>query len=118
MALASEREGGQAPPVGPGLSAVSPESPTAPAWNWDSPFRVAGSSSALEARSRDTSDGGFGSPSGSDQGIEMQEKIKTPSNGSFEQGYSRKESQDKENRRDSRVSKKSRVSVASDRTFG
>lgn len=118
MTLDPGREGGKAPAPGLGTAVSPPDSPAAPAWNWDSPFRLAGGSSALEARSRDTSDGGFGSLNDSDQGIEMQEKIKTPSSGSFEQGYSRNDSHDKGSRRDSKVSKNSRVSVASDRTFG
>ncbi|CAE6464002.1 unnamed protein product [Rhizoctonia solani] len=88
-----------------------------PSWNWDSPFHFGPGAPVQGVRDRDPSDGGSGSHNGSDLGIEMEEKIKTPSNGSFERGHIRHESQE-QNIRTSWVSKDSRASVASDRTFG
>ncbi|KAG8715064.1 hypothetical protein FRC11_005930 [Ceratobasidium sp. 423] len=90
-----------------------------PSWNWDSPFYFGPSAPVQGVRDRDPSDGasGSGSRHGSDPGIELEEKIKTPSNGSFERGHIRHESQE-QSVRTSWVSKNSRISVASDRTFG
>ncbi|CUA68826.1 hypothetical protein RSOLAG22IIIB_03691 [Rhizoctonia solani] len=89
-------------------------------WNWDSPFRSGPSASAQGVRDRASSDhsGSLGgSRNDSDLAIEMEEKIKTPSSGSFERGHVRHESHEG-SLRTSWVSKDSRVSVASDRTFG
>jgi hypothetical protein len=110
------KEGG-APGLGPSNLTVAP-APVAASWNWDSPFRVVGSPSVLEMRSKDTSDGGTISRGDSELGIEMEEKVKTPSNRSFERGHAEQESQGKEGSRDSWLSKNSRMSVTSDRTFG
>ncbi|KAF8754990.1 hypothetical protein RHS01_05718 [Rhizoctonia solani] len=89
-----------------------PSSPTeiAPAIKWEA--FVGGW--LQSARNRELSYGG----SGSDLAIEMEEKVKTPSNGSesFERDVQRESPEG--SLRSSWVSKDSRVSIASDRTFG
>ncbi|CCO30745.1 hypothetical protein BN14_04775 [Rhizoctonia solani AG-1 IB] len=88
---------------------------TSPSLNWDSHFHFGSNASVQGARNRELSDAG----SGSEPGIEMEEKVKTPSNGSgsFERGRVQRESP-QDSLRSSWVSKDSRVSVSSDRTFG
>ncbi|CAE6458801.1 unnamed protein product [Rhizoctonia solani] len=91
---------------------------TSQPWNWDSPFHFGPNTTVQGGRNQPSSEGsGSASRHDSDLGIEMEEKVKTPSNGSFERGHVRHESQE-ESLRTSWVSKNSRVSVASDRTFG
>ncbi|KAJ1303269.1 hypothetical protein OPQ81_011466 [Rhizoctonia solani] len=91
---------------------------TSPTWNWDSPFHFGPNPAAHGVRDRESSDRGSGSGSRNESdGIEMEEKIKTPSNGSFEQDHIPSESRE-ESIRLSWVSKDTRISVASDRTFG
>lgn len=89
---------GRSTPAGLGASVPAP---VATPWNWDSPFHATGAS------------GGRNAPSGcreDQEGIELQEKL---SNGSSKHG-----SQEQTSARESWVSKDSRVSSASDRTFG
>ncbi|KAF8713127.1 hypothetical protein RHS03_00967, partial [Rhizoctonia solani] len=85
-----------------------------PSLNWNSHFHYGSNTSVQSARNRELSYGG----SGSDLGIEMEEKVKTPSNGSesFERDVQRESPEG--SLRSSWVSKDSRVSIASDRTFG
>lgn len=88
-------------------------STTAP-WDWDTRVRA---SEGLGAR-RGQNDSRTASRIESDQDIELEEKIKTPSNWSFDNEHLRRESQVQDNLRDSWLSGHSRASITSDRTFG
>ncbi|KAH7337050.1 hypothetical protein B0J17DRAFT_629651 [Rhizoctonia solani] len=122
----SPRQSNARPSSAGGVTALEPNqrrgaglgSGTSQPWNWDSPFHFGPSTAVQGGRNQQSSEGsGSASRHDSDLGIEMEEKVKTPSNGSFERGHVRHESQE-ESLRTSWVSKGSRVSVASDRTFG
>ncbi|KEP50380.1 Rad60-SLD domain protein [Rhizoctonia solani 123E] len=119
----SPRQSNARPSSAGGAAALEPNqrggaglgSGISPPWNWDSPFRLGPSASAQGVRDRESSD--CTSRDDSDPGIEMEEKVRTPSGGSFERGHVRHESRE-ESLRTSWVSKDPRASVASDRTFG
>ncbi|CAE6472478.1 unnamed protein product [Rhizoctonia solani] len=119
----SPRQSNARPSSAGGVTALEPNrrrgaelsSGASPSLNWDSHFHFGSNVSVQDARNRELSNGG----SGSDLGIEMEENVKTPSSesGNFERGHVRRESR-QESLRSSWVSKDSRASVASDRTFG
>ncbi|CAE6449772.1 unnamed protein product [Rhizoctonia solani] len=119
----SPRQSNARPSSAGGVAALEPNkrggaglgSGISPPWNWDSPFRLGPSVSVQGVRDRESND--LASRDDSDPGIEMEEKVKTPSDGSFEGGHVRRESGE-ESLRASWVSKDTRASVASDRTFG
>ncbi|CAE7189591.1 unnamed protein product [Rhizoctonia solani] len=122
----SPRQSNARPSSAGGVAALEPNrrggvglgSGISPAWNWDSPFHAGPSAPAQGVRNRESSDHDSGSGGRNDSDdIEMEEKIKTSSSGSFERGYTRRESPE-ESLRMSWASKESRASVASDRTFG
>ncbi|KAG9095735.1 hypothetical protein FS749_009908 [Ceratobasidium sp. UAMH 11750] len=95
-----------------GVSVTTP-TPVATAWGWDSPFSPVGRSAPLVSSVTRGSDSGNGSHDL--DGIEMQEHLKPPSNGSFEHEVTQRSSQEQHSNGWARAS---RVSVASDRTFG
>ncbi|KAF8607010.1 hypothetical protein BDV93DRAFT_520603 [Ceratobasidium sp. AG-I] len=96
--------GSQRGPTPAGLD-VPTSAPVATTWNWDSPFNATSASAPSTSRSNGTS-----GSHGEQEGIELQEKL---SNRSTEYGSAGQSSS-----RESGISKNSRVSVASDRTFG
>ncbi|KAG8743509.1 hypothetical protein FRC10_011900 [Ceratobasidium sp. 414] len=108
-------ERGSPPLPGSGISVTAP-TPVATTWDWDSPFRPIGRSAPLAPTVTRGSGSGSGGRGDLD-GIEMQEHLGTPSNGSFEHGQRPSHEQHGDGACRS-WARASRASVASDRTFG
>ncbi|QRW06501.1 hypothetical protein RhiLY_05500 [Ceratobasidium sp. AG-Ba] len=108
-------ERGRPAPAGSGVSVASP-TPVIASWNWDLPFRPAEASTGLA--STVTHGGSGGGSRGEYEGIEMHEHLKTPSSGSFEPGVNRLSQEHHSDSARGSWTQASRVSVASDRTFG